>query len=45
MFQMINEEKPTAEDRKLFWYKLGIFVVALAAVGGIIYFVAVGTTQ
>ena len=45
MFQMINEEKPTAEDRKLFWYKLGIFVVALMAVGGIIYFVAVGTTQ
>ena len=45
MFQMINEEKPTAEDRRLFWYKLGIFVVALAAFGGIIYFVAVGTTQ
>jgi hypothetical protein len=45
MFQMINEERPSAEDRKLFWYKLGIFIAALAAFGGIIYFVAVGTTQ
>lgn len=45
MFQMIDEEKPSAEDRKLFWYKLGAFIVALAAFGGIIYFVAVGTTH
>ncbi len=45
MFQMIHEEKPSEDDRKLFWYKLGIFVVALAAFGGLIYFVAVGTAH
>jgi len=45
MFQMIDESKPSAEDRRLFWYKLGIFVVALAAFGGVIYLVAVGTAQ
>jgi hypothetical protein len=40
MFQMIDEGKPTAEDRKLFWYKVGLFIVAAAAFGGIIYFFA-----
>jgi hypothetical protein len=44
MFQMIDESKPTAEDRKLFWYKVGLFLIVAAAFGGIIYFVAVGTT-
>jgi hypothetical protein len=44
MFQMIDEEKPTAEDRKIFWTKVGLFVVAIAAAAGLIYFVAVGTT-
>jgi hypothetical protein len=44
MFQMIDERKPTAEDRKLFWYKVGLFLIVAAAFGGIIYFVAVGTT-
>jgi hypothetical protein len=40
MFQMIDEHQPTAEDRKLFWYKVGLFIVASAAFGGIIYFFA-----
>jgi hypothetical protein len=40
MFQMINDEKPSPEDRKLFWYKLGAFLLALAAFGGVIYFFA-----
>lgn len=43
MFQMINEEKPSAEDRKLFWVKVGAFIVALAAFGGVIYFFASGS--
>jgi hypothetical protein len=37
MFEMLNEEKPDAETRKLFWMKVGIFVVAVAALGGVIY--------
>lgn len=40
MFEMLNEEKPDAETRKMFWMKVGIFVVALAAMGGVIYFFA-----
>jgi hypothetical protein len=40
MFQMINDEKPTAEDRKLVWVKVGMFVVLIAALGGVIYFFA-----
>lgn len=40
MFQMIDDGKPTAEDRKMFWMKLGAFIVALAAFGGVIYFFA-----
>ena len=40
MFQMINDEKPSPEDRKLFWYKFGAFLLAMAAFGGVIYFFA-----
>jgi hypothetical protein len=40
MFQMVDEEKPTAGDRKMFWFKVGAFVVALAALGGVVYFFA-----
>ncbi len=40
MFQMINDEKPTAEDRKLFWVKIGMFIVLFAALGGVVYFFA-----
>jgi hypothetical protein len=41
MFQMVDEDKPTAEDRKMFWFKVCAFIVALAAVGGVVYFFAV----
>ena len=37
MFEMLNEEKPDADSRKLFWMKVGIFVAAVAAMGGVIY--------
>jgi len=40
MFQMINEDKPTAEDRKMLWVKVGLFVVLSAALGGVVYFFA-----
>lgn len=40
MFEMINEEKPDPEERKMFWVKVCVFVVALAALGGVIYFFA-----
>jgi hypothetical protein len=39
MFQMVDEGKPTAEDKKMFWFKVGAFVVVLAALGGVIYFI------
>ncbi len=38
MFQMINEEKPTAQDRMMLIYKVGVFVASLGAVGAFIYF-------
>ncbi len=37
MFEMLNEEKPDADARKMFWMKVGIFVLAVAAMGGVIY--------
>jgi len=37
MFQMIDQSPATPEDRKMLLYKVGMFVVALAAVGGIIF--------
>jgi hypothetical protein len=40
MFEMLNDEKPDAEGRKLFWMKVGIFVVAIAALSGVVYFFA-----
>lgn len=40
MFEMINEEKPSPERRRLFLMKVGIFIVAMAAVAGVIYFLA-----
>ena len=42
MFQMINEDKPSPEEKKLFWYKVGLFIVVSAAVAGVIYLIAVG---
>lgn len=40
MFEMLNEEKPDAESRKLFWMKVGFIAVAIAAMGGVVYFFA-----
>jgi len=40
MFQMVDEGKQTVEDKKMFWFKVGAFVVALAALGGAVYFFA-----
>lgn len=37
MFEMLNDEKPDAESKRLFWMKVGIFVIAVAAMGGVIY--------
>ncbi len=38
MFQMIDEERPTPEDRKTLMYKIGVFVVAMGGVGVFVYF-------
>ena len=40
MFQMIDETKPDAQDRKMLLVKVCAFVVALAALGGVVYFFA-----
>jgi len=37
MFQMINEGSAEPQDRKMLLYKIGMFIVALAAVGGIVF--------
>jgi len=44
MFEMINEGKPSPERRKLFLMKVGVFIVAMAAVAGVIYFIATSGT-
>ena len=44
MFEMINEEKPSPERRKQFLMKVGIFIVAMALVAGVIYFLATSGT-
>lgn len=43
MFQMIDESKSGPEDKKLFWYKVGLFIVVASAFAGVIYFFAFGT--
>ena len=40
MFQMINEATAEPQDRKTMFIKIGMFVVALAALGGVVYFFA-----
>lgn len=40
MFQMIDEERAANKDRKMLLFKIGAFIVALAAFGGVIYFFA-----
>lgn len=36
MFQMINQSTTEPEERKMLLYKIGMFIVALAAVGGVV---------
>jgi hypothetical protein len=40
MFQMINEANAEPQDRKMLLVKIGAFIVALAALGGVVYFFA-----
>jgi hypothetical protein len=40
MFQMIDEEKAEPRDVKTLLMKIGAFVLALAALGGVVYFFA-----
>jgi hypothetical protein len=40
MFDMVNEQRAEPQDRKLLLMKIGAFVVALAALGGVIYLFA-----
>jgi flagellar basal body-associated protein FliL len=35
---MVDEGRPAAKDKKMFWFKVGAFVVALAAAGGVVFF-------
>ena len=37
MFQMIDQSAAEPGDRKMLLYKVGMFIVALAAVGGVIF--------
>ncbi len=40
MFEMVNEEKSEPKDRKLLLMKIGAVIVALSALGGVVYFMA-----
>lgn len=40
MFQMIDEASAETRDRKALLFKVGVFIVAMAALGGIVYFFA-----
>lgn len=37
MFQMIDQSAAEPADRKILLYKIGMFIVAIAAVGGVIF--------
>ncbi len=37
MFQMIDQPSVEPADRKMLLYKIGMFIVALGAVGGVIF--------
>ncbi len=37
MFQMIDQTAAQPGDRKMLLYKIGMFIVALAAVGGVVF--------
>lgn len=38
MFQMIDEERPSPDDRKALLYKICIFIAAMGGVGVVLYF-------
>jgi len=38
MFEIINQTSADPEDRKMLYYKIGMFLVALAAAGGVVVF-------
>lgn len=38
MFQMIDEDKPSPGDRKVFFYKIGIFFVAMGGCAAFVYY-------
>ncbi len=40
MFQMIDEATASPEDRKMTMVKIGAFILALAILGGVVYFFA-----
>ena len=37
VFQMIDQAAAEPQDRKMLMYKIGIFIVALAAFGGVLF--------
>ena len=37
MFQMIDQSSTAPEDRKMLYYKIGMILVALAAVSGVLF--------
>jgi len=37
MFQMIDQSASESGDRKMLLYKIGMFIVAIGAVGGVIF--------
>lgn len=37
MFQMIDQTSTGPDDRKVLLYKVGMFIVAISAVGGVIF--------
>ena len=37
MFEMIDQSPSTIGDRKMLLYKIGMFIVAIGAVGGVIF--------
>jgi hypothetical protein len=37
MFQMIDQTSAEPADRKMLLYKIGMFIVALAAVSGVVF--------
>jgi len=40
MFEIVNEGKLEPTDRKMLLMKIGAFIVALAALGGVVYYMA-----